>query len=356
MARDALRQDEYAHTATVILAKDAGKGNTFTLRLKTTLPQEKLPPFTMVCGDTCLGAKFEITRKFKAGFGASLRLPRWQPAALVTLYFTSDSGEAAEAKVEKAWHAKNVLAAPNAVSLQLDDKPDATGALLLNVLTTAATGATLHCGVIAPPPSPPAPSLPPSPSPPPSPPNPPPPPAPPAPPPPPAEPGTLVPEVPASPHVETVGCGSVLLTWAAPYAKGDPPKKYTLRWRAAAGGTAALSRPSYTTATCPAANATSGCEVGHLQPKTTYAFSVAASNRVGTSVFSPSISVVTAPAPEGPPKPPEARRRRRTQLQIGAPPLPAPQTCETARRCFDFMSKADIRAALNPDTLRTHTD
>ena len=81
-------QDEYAHTATVILAKDAGKGNTFTLRLKTTLPQEKLPPFTMVCGDTCLGAKFEITRKFKAGFGASLRLPRWQPAALVTLYFT----------------------------------------------------------------------------------------------------------------------------------------------------------------------------------------------------------------------------------------------------------------------------
>ena len=114
-----------------------------------------------------------------------------------------------------------------------------------------------------------------------------------------------MPEVPASPHVETVGCGSVLLTWAAPYAKGDPPKKYTLRWRAAAGGTAALSRPSYTTATCPAANATSGCEVGHLNPKTTYAFSVAASNRVGTSAFSPSISVVTAPAPEGPPKPPE---------------------------------------------------
>ena len=73
----------------------------------------------------------------------------------------------------------------------------------------------------------------------------------------------------------------------------------------AAGGTAALSRPSYTTATCPAANATSGCEVGHLNPKTTYAFSVAASNRVGTSAFSPSISVVTAPAPEGPPKPPE---------------------------------------------------
>mgnify|MGYP003309131647 CR=1 FL=1 len=49
---------------------------------------------------------------------------RWQPAALVTLYFTNDSGEPAEAKVEKAWHAKNVLAAPNAVSLQLDDKPD----------------------------------------------------------------------------------------------------------------------------------------------------------------------------------------------------------------------------------------
>ena len=220
-------QDEYAHTATVILAKDAGKGNTFTLRLKTTLPQEKLPAVYDGVRRHLLGRQVRNHAEVQSGIRrvapAATLASRRPRHALLHL----DSGEPAEAKVDKAWHAKNVLAAPSAVSLQLDDKPDATGALLLNVLSTAAQGATLHCGVIAPPPSPPAPSLPPSPSPPPSPPSPPPPPAPPAPPPPPAEPGTLdVPEVPASPHVETVGCGSVLLTWAAPYAMDAAEEVY----------------------------------------------------------------------------------------------------------------------------------
>ncbi|KAL1520822.1 hypothetical protein AB1Y20_022384 [Prymnesium parvum] len=284
---------------TLLLAEQPGRGGTFELKLRSVgfdavlASAAALTP-RVVCGDGCLGAYLKVQKQFKAGFAASVRLARWQPHARLTLH----AAAGARLSLDKAYHARQVDAAADAISFELDAHPDGAGGFVINA-NGSPEGAFLRCGGLAPPPPPPSPHPPrppPAASPPPFPPFPPHPPGVHSPP-----PEILLPQQVGQVVVATRSCDSITLRWHEPRGKGQRPTHYHVAWRVADSASGAPSD----TRRC--ADGTS-CEILDLQPATAYTFTVAAVNQAGEGPASAAISVATSQAVAGTPHAPRPPR------------------------------------------------